>query len=123
MYSGVYIYEGDWKEGLMHGQGVMVDLAKRRTYEGRFLNDLKDGTGTITERWGGKIYGQWVEGEFNGICTYSFAGFVKDVVYSKGEVLSMMGDDAPDGLKLTGTLSEQLRQWWRAVRKPTLSEE
>ena len=57
MYSGVYIYEGDWKEGLMHGQGVMVDLAKRRTYEGRFLNDLKDGTGTITERWGGKIYG------------------------------------------------------------------
>ena len=72
--SGDLTYEGDWKNGLMDGQGVMEDKNTGQKYEGCFITHCKEGTGTITESWGGKIYGQFYKGEFNGICTYSHAG-------------------------------------------------
>ena len=110
------IYEGEWRQGLMHGLGVLRDKRTGQTYEGGFVNDLKEGRGTITEEWGGIIYSQFYEGEFHGVCTYTYDGYVKDVIYREGEVVGFFCEQ-DDGIDVRGSLAEQLEQWWDAMRR------
>ena len=49
-------YEGQWREGKMHGKGKLVNEGKE--YEGDFVADKKQGKGVY--RWEGHVY----EGDF-----------------------------------------------------------
>lgn len=58
-------YEGEFREGLMHGQGTM-QYADGRTYTGQWAYGREEGHGEM--RWpDGKVYtGQWRGGQPNG---------------------------------------------------------
>ncbi|XP_055341466.1 MORN repeat-containing protein 3-like [Paramacrobiotus metropolitanus] len=64
------LYRGDWKEGIVHGQGKlfkrMPDKSWFLIYIGEFKNGLKEGWGTL--RWSNSEYyeGFWVRGKREG---------------------------------------------------------
>ena len=67
-HSGAWIYDGDMKDGLPNGRGVLVgdevDTRGRR-YEGEFKDGLCHGHGVFTYPEGGIVQdGEWVEGVF-----------------------------------------------------------
>ena len=41
-------YEGEFKDGKRHGQGILKDSAGKIIYEGEWKDDKPDGKGTIT---------------------------------------------------------------------------
>ena len=45
-YNNGDVYEGDWKDDNMNGQGVFTD-DKTGRYEGGFKNGMKDGKGNL----------------------------------------------------------------------------
>ncbi len=45
--SKEYMYVGEWRSGVRHGQGV-IGYAGGNKYEGAFANDLMDGFGIFT---------------------------------------------------------------------------
>ena len=65
MWADGRIYFGFWVENKMHGDGQLV-WPDGRSYEGEFVNDVKEGQGTF--QWpSGKIYtGQWLNGKQHG---------------------------------------------------------
>lgn len=41
------VYEGEWKNGLFHGTGKLIDTRQRVYYQGEFKNGLRHGRGAI----------------------------------------------------------------------------
>ena len=61
-YNKCLIYEGDIKQGLFHGKGVLFDSQGKRVYEGEFKEGKKHGKGTSYDLEGNIIYdGKWKE--------------------------------------------------------------
>ena len=68
-------YEGEWKDGKMHGQGKLSFLDGRK-YEGEWKNGNEHGQGTKTYNDGGKYEGEWRKGiVWNGM-TYDKYGHI-----------------------------------------------
>jgi len=55
-------YEGDWKDGLRHGQGTYSCKSTGGKYEGMYEKDLKSGQGKYTYGNGDWYEGEWKEG-------------------------------------------------------------
>ena len=58
------VYSGEWMFGLKHGQGVFQDDGG--LYEGEFFRDVKCGSGKYTLFSGEQYVGEFVEDRFNG---------------------------------------------------------
>eukprot|EP00808_Paulinella_micropora_P031028 g75249.t1 len=56
-----FMYEGQWKEGQMHGWGVFTEKDGRR-YEGEWVNGRMHGTGTHKFTDGQTCQGEWEHG-------------------------------------------------------------
>lgn len=53
-------YEGEWRDGLPHGDGVLVyDDASNVRYEGQFVRGKRDGSGQMRYASGNLYVGQW----------------------------------------------------------------
>jgi hypothetical protein len=90
VYSNGSKYEGQWQDGLPHGQGTMINGYSRHdstdgaVYVGSWLNGLRSGQGTV--RWAdGSVYvGSFENDTLNGygVCTWANgqkqSGFWKD---------------------------------------------
>merc|ERR1712223_691 len=59
-------YEGDWQEGLRHGQGTYFSKTNGFKYEGQYAKDKKHGKGKYTYPNGDIYNGQWKEGVRHG---------------------------------------------------------
>ena len=59
-------YEGDWKEGKIHGKGVYLWKDKSR-FEGEYVDGQKEGDGIFTYASGKKYVGQWKGGVQEGL--------------------------------------------------------
>mmetsp|Transcript_45779 Transcript_45779/g.71735 ORF Transcript_45779/g.71735 Transcript_45779/m.71735 type:complete len:550 (-) Transcript_45779:23-1672(-) len=59
------VYEGEWKHGKKSGQGTL-HMKGRLSYEGSFVNDLRDGHGKAWFKDGAVYEGQWHEGKMHG---------------------------------------------------------
>ena len=59
-----YSYEGEWREGLRHGEGTeqTVPPGASGKYTGQFLADLRHGEGTMHYDTGGVFEGEWRAG-------------------------------------------------------------
>lgn len=57
-------YEGLWRQGIIHGKGIMKCFGV--TYEGEFEGGFKTGKGTIKYRTGQVFTGSWKEGKPQG---------------------------------------------------------
>ena len=60
-YSSGAIYEGEFKNGLRHGQGVYI-FADGERYEGEWEDDLPHGIGVQKFDDGREWSGKWVKG-------------------------------------------------------------
>jgi hypothetical protein len=56
-------YEGEWKDGKRHGQGIWIRPDGMR-YEGSWKDDKPNGQGTLTSPKGEKRIGEWKDGKF-----------------------------------------------------------
>lgn len=59
-------YEGEWEDGLRHGQGEYFSKASGAKYEGEYQNDVKHGRGKYTYPNGDVYNGEWNEGKRHG---------------------------------------------------------
>ena len=65
------IYEGEWKDDRMHGQGTFT--FNNAVYVGGFKNDKRHGQGTLTYFKGDKYVGEWDGDQRHGKGTFTFA--------------------------------------------------
>ena len=61
---GNILYEGEWKEGLRHGQGTLYfPNTTKKVYEGGFYEGREHGKGVLYNIMGEKIAeGEWENG-------------------------------------------------------------
>lgn len=67
--EGTYKYSGEWKNGSLHGQGVIILLDgpfAGDKYEGQFKNGTKNGFGVFTWHNGDKYVGEYRKGKRHG---------------------------------------------------------
>ncbi len=63
-------YVGEWKDGMMNGQGT-INLANGEKYVGEWKDNKKHGQGTHTSPDGTKSIGEWKDGKMHGQGTYT----------------------------------------------------
>lgn len=88
-------YEGEVKDGLMHGHGILLFHDGTR-YEGEFRDGTMHGTGTMTYPSGTRYVGQFRNGTFDG---------VGRMVYSDGRVYE--GEYKEGAMHGQGTLKDK----------------
>ena len=88
-------YNGDWKNGKMHGLGIMTWPDGRR-YEGRFRYNVRHGHGVCTF-YDGRIYDgnwmwdkQWGKGVFTWPNGARFTGCFGVIKFLAGEPMSIL---------------------------------
>ena len=60
-------YQGEWKEDMYHGEGVVFSASKNKVFDGHYRNNLKHGYGTQWKRDGSLSYrGDWSRGKMTG---------------------------------------------------------
>ena len=67
---GQAVYEGEYREGKMHGNGTFIWSKGSRRYKGEFREGMRHGTGSY---WVGnklRYQGQWRNGKWNGFGKY-----------------------------------------------------
>ena len=62
--DGEWIYEGDFVNGMPHGVGREVDGVVE--YRGVFKNGLRHGSGVLIKADGSRVHGRWEDGEYVG---------------------------------------------------------
>lgn len=91
-------YEGDWTEGNMHGEGVIV-FANGDRYEGEFRDNVPSGKGKYRYKDGGLDEGLWEQGVRHGLARYeSVDGTVEEIMFWEGEPDGPSKLIYPDGL-------------------------
>jgi len=70
-YAYGYTYEGEWKDGMRHGQGKEThgqgkETHGERTYEGEYKDGERHGQGKSTDAFGNTYEGRWERNEFMG---------------------------------------------------------
>jgi len=111
-------YEGEFRNGLMHGWGVYVSALGDR-YEGMFENDIRHGPGTLSTTSGERFTGTYVNGirHGRGSLTRSdgtrYAGdFRNDLINGRGVMYY------PDGSKYAGDFMNGRRHGQGVIRFP-----
>lgn len=68
-------YIGEHKNGKPHGRGIIYFSSedKRKSYEGDWINGIREGNGTMVWKNGGKYVGNWKSGVRNGYGTHHYA--------------------------------------------------
>lgn len=87
------LYEGNWKSGLMHGNGV-YEFSTGEEYRGMFNNGERSGYGV--QKWpNGDIYvGQWYNDEMHGQGRLSYIdGTIENGTWSMGEFMGYNNQD------------------------------
>lgn len=90
-------YEGEWLIGEMHGQGNWISSNGNETYTGTFMNNKREGFGTLEVKRPSSIYnGSFSLHRFNGAGTYHCknkllieALFIDNFIQGKAVVLWM----------------------------------
>lgn len=54
------IYEGNWRQGKMHGRGKLV-FANGKSFQGEFKDGVREGYGVLKLNSSRKISGNWSE--------------------------------------------------------------
>jgi len=57
-----FVYEGGWRDGEMHGEGV-ASYASGDVYTGAFAEGRPDGAGTMVYATGEEVTGVWENGQ------------------------------------------------------------
>lgn len=111
-------YEGEFRNGLMHGWGVYVSKLGDR-YEGMFENDLRNGPGTQTTTSGDRYTGMFVSGIRHGLGSQTqsdgsrYAGdFRNDMINGRGVMYY------PDGSKYAGDFMNGRKHGKGVIRFP-----
>lgn len=113
-------YEGEFRNGLMHGWGVYVSKLGDR-YEGMFENDLRNGPGTQTTTAGERFTGTFVSGIRHGLGSQTqsdgsrYAGdFRNDMINGRGVMVY------PDGSKYAGDFMNGRKHGKGVIRFPNV---
>jgi hypothetical protein len=63
--EGYYSYSGEWKDGMMHGEGEYL-FGDGKSYKGSFFNNNCEGYGIAEYPIGSTYEGRWKNGKFHG---------------------------------------------------------
>ena len=66
------MYEGECKDGKMHGQGLRYNFKKAYIYNGTWVNNNQDGFGILQNIHGGRYVGNFKKNSKHGYGIYSF---------------------------------------------------
>ena len=91
-YKSYDEYEGQWENGLRHGQGKQYYNGKL-DYEGQFKNDMYHGEGKLYDYFGSLIKGKYYS---NRKITYK-GQFEKDMKHGEGKLYDYFGSLRYDG--------------------------
>lgn len=96
-------YIGEHKNGKPHGRGIIYFSSedKRKSYDGDWINGIREGSGTMVWRNGGKYVGKWKSGVRNGYGTHYYANgeiyegnWLADKQHGKGKITFAYNDSA-----------------------------
>jgi hypothetical protein len=111
-------YEGEFRNGLMHGWGVYTSTLGDR-YEGRFENDIRNGPGILTTTSGERYTGPFVNGIREGLGSLTqsdgsrYVGdFRNDMINGRGVMFY------PDGSKYAGDFMNGRKHGQGVIRFP-----
>ncbi|PNW71839.1 hypothetical protein CHLRE_16g690450v5 [Chlamydomonas reinhardtii] len=95
------VYEGDWRDGLRHGQGVLYTNVQRSSYyRGQWLDDTKHGAGVMRYDNGDVYDGQWEADKKRGLGTMRWES-------SRQQYAGEWDNNVPNGAGLHVWFSEQ----------------
>src|SRR5574343_1875170 len=72
LYANGTVYEGDWRNGEMHGKGEYT-YANGSVYYGDWRDGKERGKGRLTLVKGTVYYGDWRDGRLHGKGEYTYA--------------------------------------------------
>lgn len=111
-------YEGEFRNGLMHGWGVYTSKQGDR-YEGMFENDIRNGPGTLTTADGQRYTGMFANGIREGLGSLTLADgsryigdFRNDMINGRGVMFY------PDGSKYAGDFMNGRKHGQGVIRFP-----
>lgn len=118
-------YIGEHKNGKPHGRGTIYFASDdaRKYYEGDWINGIREGSGTMVWKSGGKYVGNWKNGVRNGYGTHYYANgeiyegnWLADKEHDKGKITFALNDSANrkyyDGDWVSGILQGMGTMMW-----------
>lgn len=124
-------YEGEWKDGVMHGKGKM-NWPDGRQYIGEFRNNMKHGNGVFTWEDGKRYDGGYRNDEQDGIAHFvNQDGVERNGQWEAGKRVKWLGDIGnsrsdqidsqfdDEAVILTNKQIKELREFgemWKATR-------
>ncbi|CAM8647952.1 MORN motif [Oxalobacteraceae bacterium] len=80
------VFEGEWKNGVMHGVGTLKNLREDYNYLGDFESGVQHGYGTFWQEKGHSVYrGQYKDGVWHGYGNLKANGFSYDGEFKNGK--------------------------------------
>ena len=105
--DGVRLYEGEFKDGIYHGQGSSKRHDNGTTYEGEWKYNKPNGQGTLITKKGSKYVGEWKDNKRNGQGTQTSASGKKFVGVFKDNKRHGKGTITwPDGSYFAGVFKD-----------------
>ena len=103
--NDVFVYDGDWKDGQFHGNGICYygEEGCEHCYSGNFEHGLREGFGTMHYPTGNVYEGEWHNGKRHGKGKFSWkesgsyyiGDFVDGKMTGKGEIVYAFSAQAP----------------------------
>lgn len=80
-YSDKRVYEGEFKNNMLHGKGKFFFAAEGHCYEGEYVEDTKEGQGIFKWADGREYRGGWRKGKMHGEALFKSSA---EAEYRKG---------------------------------------
>jgi hypothetical protein len=115
-YSGAFYYQGNYRNGLFHGEGLFKDN-NGNAYTGEFEEGSFHGQGTAIFADGSKYIGEWYKDGKNGQGTMTYSdGTVKSGEWENDKFVEESGSVATNNEKTTGCISGDCKNGYGEIR-------
>lgn len=100
-YCTTQYYEGEWRDGLKHGSGILNSVPGE-VYEGSWVENKRHGYGVLTQINGTKYKGGWYRdkrsgyGKENAMDAMYKGGFLNDQMHGHGILKQNLGRDSDE---------------------------
>ena len=71
VYANKSVYDGEWKDGLWHGDGTLSTGSGGEAYDGEWIKGKRDGLGHQSDSNGNKYIGEWKDGYRDGVGSFT----------------------------------------------------
>ena len=106
-YGDETIYDGEWQDGLWHGDGMLSTGSDGETYQGEWIKGKRDGLGQQSDSTGNEYAGAWKDGVRTGDGSFTHhSGWTVEGQWEKDRCI-----ECSSVIGLTNTNYESVYDW------------